>query len=54
MNNGTNIRQLFGIRLGSCSDVFSFAPECMPDKIAGQAQFSTSFVEPFFIGKMGS
>jgi hypothetical protein len=36
------------------SGVFSFAPEHMPDKIAGQAQFLGSFVVSLFIGKMGS
>jgi hypothetical protein len=35
------------------AEVFSFALECMPDKIAGQALFYGLFVRPFFIGKMG-
>jgi hypothetical protein len=51
MNSGTNIRRLFGI---DSSDEFAFGLECMPDKIAGQAQFAACFVEPVFIGKTGS
>src|SRR6059058_5265502 len=50
MNNGTNTRRLFGMH---SSDVFSFALECMPDKIAGQAQISARIRVPFLIGKMG-
>jgi hypothetical protein len=50
MDNGTNIRRLFEMR---SSDVFSFALECMPDKIAGQAQIWAKIGVPFFIGKTG-
>jgi hypothetical protein len=35
------------------SDVFSFALECMPDKIAGQAQNSARILVPVFIGNGG-
>ena len=51
MNNGTDIRPLSGMH--SCSDVFSFDPECMPDKTAGQTLFLGRIRAPFFIGKMG-
>ena len=48
MNSGTDIRPLSGTH----SDVFSFAPECMPDKIAGQAQFSGRIENQIFICKI--
>ena len=46
MNSGTNTRPLFGMR---SSEVFSLALESMPDKIAGQVQFSAVCSLPVFI-----
>jgi hypothetical protein len=51
MNSGTDTRRLFGMR---SSEVFSFDLEGMPDKTAGQGQFSALFEVPYFIGKTGS
>jgi hypothetical protein len=51
MNSGTDIRPPCEMH---SSEVFSFALEDMPDKIAGQAQFSASFGSSYFIGKTGS
>jgi hypothetical protein len=50
MNSGTDTRRLFEMHP---SDVFSFALECMPDKIAGQAQILASIGVPLLIGKSG-
>jgi hypothetical protein len=50
MNSGTDTRRLFEMHP---SDVFSLALECMPDKIAGQAQILATIGVPFFVVKMG-
>jgi hypothetical protein len=50
MSTGTDTRRLSGMH---SSEVFLFAPKCMPDKIAGQEEFSAIFRSAFFIGKMG-
>ena len=50
MNSGTNTRRLFEMH---SSDVFSLALECMPDKIAGQAQVLAAICSAIFIGKSG-
>jgi len=50
MSSGTDTRRLFEM---NSSDTFSYGLECMPDKIAGQAQISATIEVPFLIGKTG-
>jgi hypothetical protein len=44
MSTCIDTRRLFEMH---SPDVFLFALECMPDKIAGQEQFAAIFKEPY-------